>query len=218
MIEHQLAEVEGNQRGGHGGRIQALDDGIVPIGLRSGTNHCCWFFGSCIAFGGRSKFWRGKAKLGAMPPVVARHQSVAVGHQIAQAHARMPAKAAGIGHRSAQRDRLAIVRSDGVDAHNVAVGQRRGQASRIGRQLECACARMVLDALDGDARAIGNGGSAAGGVEQIFDRSPRRAARRCLPGARCPAAPPAAPPRECRARLPVCSCTSPVLSPLTSSA
>ena len=39
VIEHQLAQVERKKRGSHGGRVQTLDDGKVPIGLRSGTEH-----------------------------------------------------------------------------------------------------------------------------------------------------------------------------------
>jgi len=126
MAEHQLAEIKGNQRSGHGGRVQPLNHGIVPVSLKSWTEKRC--FSSCRAAyfsagqsarrsrGSGTKALRiaadkspaegcacasridseklpawgcdarelraqtpgGKAELGALPPVVTRHQRIAI--------------------------------------------------------------------------------------------------------------------------------------------
>ena len=169
MFEHQLAQLKRNQPSGHGSGVEPLDDGLVPVGLRGGAFHGIGLRCQILRTFGLRELGRGEAEPGALPPIVAPQQRVALRHQFAEAHAGMPLKAAGICDGSPQCDFIAILREDGVDADDVAARQQSGQARGIGGHGKGAAPRAVFDAIHGEARAGGDDSPAAGGVEKLLD-------------------------------------------------
>ena len=81
----------------------------------------------------------------------------------------MPEEAAGVGHRPAQRDRLAIAGDNRIDTQDVAVCQRSRKPGCIVFQIERAQLRMVHNTFQRDAPAGGNRRSAASRVKQLLD-------------------------------------------------